>query len=220
MNILKMATPREKLMELGPKALEDDELLAAILRTGTRNENVFELSKRLLGNYDREEIICATNPVQMKKELGMSFVQACQLLACVELGKRLFQKPDEKKVIKGIDDAYGQLKNMQYLRKEYVRGLYLNSRHRIIHDEIITIGSIDANIVHPREIFRPAIEFGATSVILGHNHPSGDPSPSQNDLEITKTISQVGNLLQIPLLDHLIIGENSYLSLKKLGKLD
>jgi DNA repair protein RadC len=215
-----MATPREKLKELGPKALEDDELLAAILRTGTRNENVFQLSKRLLNNYDREEIIGATSPDSLVQELGMSFVQACQLIACIELGKRLFQKTNEVKIIKGIDDAYYQLKNMQFLRKEYLRGLYLNSRHRIIHDEVITIGSIDANIVHPREIFRPAIEFGATALILGHNHPSGDQTPSQNDIDITRTISQVGNLLQIPLLDHLIIGENGYTSLKKAEKME
>jgi len=99
---------------------------------------------------------------------------------------------------------------MQYLKKEHVRALYLNSRYKIIHNEIISIGSLDANIVHPREVFRPAIEYGAYAIILAHNHPSGSPSPSSADIEITAKIRKAGDLIQIPLLEHLVIGENAY----------
>jgi DNA repair protein RadC len=104
---------------------------------------------------------------------------------------------------------------MQYLKKEYLRGLYINSRFRIIHDEIISIGSLDSNVLHPREIYRPAIEYGAYAIILAHNHPSGDCKPSQSDINVSKKLQEIGNLLQIPLMDHLIVGENSYTSLKR-----
>lgn len=207
--------PREKLKNSGPENLEDHELVSIILSHGTLKENVFDLSKRLLSSFDREELLTEKSLASLQKSLGLGFVQTCQLMATIELGKRFFKTKSYERDIQTTDDVYQVVKNMQFLRKEYVRGLYLNSRYRIVHDEIITIGSLDANIIHPREIFRPAIEYGAFALILAHNHPSGDSTPSTADIEVSKDLVRIGNLLQIPLLDHLVVGNGTYVSLQK-----
>lgn len=207
--------PREKLKYNGPENLEDHELLAIILARGNIRENVFDLSRRLLQKFDREELLHEKKLEQLQTNLKLGFVQTCQLMACIELGKRFFQNSSSPRQIQVTEDAYQILKNMQYLQKEYVRGLYVNTRYKVIHDEIITIGSLDANVLHPREIFRPAIEYGAYALIIAHNHPSGDPTPSRADIAVSKKLVQAGALLQIPLLDHIIIGENSYVSLNR-----
>lgn len=207
--------PREKLKNGNPQTLEDHELLAIILARGNFKENVFDLSRRLLKGFDREELINEKNLAKLQSSLKIGFVQACQIMASIELGKRFFSQKPGSRQIRDTSDAYEVVKNMQFLQKEYVRGLYLNSRYKIIHDEIITIGSLDANILHPREVFRPAVEYGAYAIILAHNHPSGDPNPSKSDLEVSRKLLRAGNLLQMPLLDHLIVGHNSYISLNK-----
>lgn len=209
--------PREKLKRMGPAELEDHELLAIILSKGTSKESVFTQSKRIFHDFDREELIAEKSVQKLMQNFGVGFVQACGLMATIELGKRLFIKKQNIGKILCTDDAYRILRDMQSLRKEYVRGLYLNSRNQVIHDEIISIGSLDGNILHPREIFRPAIDYGAASVILAHNHPSGDCEPSNSDISVTKKLLEASKMIQIPLLDHLIIGENSYTSLNKKG---
>lgn len=209
-----MLKPREKLAIQGPSELEDHELFSIMLGKGNKKENVFEQAKRILKGFDHEELIHLKNIEQFQKNFKVGFVQACTLMAAFEIGRRFFAKNIPAIVLRTADQVFEHAKNMKYLKKEYVRGLYLNTRYRLIHDEIITIGSLDANIVHPREIFRPAIEYGAYCVILTHNHPSQDPTPSEQDIEITQQLRKVGNLLQIPLLDHLIIGDG-YTSLKK-----
>jgi|WetSurMetagenome_2_1015567.scaffolds.fasta_scaffold165142_1 DNA repair protein RadC len=209
--------PREKLKRLGPQFLEDHELLAIILSKGTTAESVFDQAKRIMMGYDREELIVEKDLNRFRSSFKIGFVQSCSLMAAIELGKRFFVKKQGTKKILGTDDAYELLRNMQHLTKEYVRGLYLNSRRQVIHDEIISIGSLDGNILHPREIFRPAVDYGAAALILAHNHPSGDPTPSSSDIAVTKKLLEASKILQIPLLDHLIIGENSYTSLNKKG---
>ncbi len=204
--------PREKLKQHGPSYLEDHELLSLIIGRGSKKESVFSITQRLFKQFDREELLMEKDASNFQKNFNVSPVQAAQIMGCIELGKRMFQKPPTNQQLQKIEDAYNIVKNMQYLKKEYVRGLYVNTRNRIIHDEIISIGSLDANILHPREIFRPAIEYGAYAIIIAHNHPSGDPKPSDSDIKITRKLLQIGELLQIPLLDHLIIGENSYFS--------
>jgi DNA repair protein RadC len=214
MNIQK---PREKLMDGGPSSLEDHELLALIFSRGNIKENVHELGRRILGGFDREEILAERNFENLKKSLNLGLVQTCQLMAAIELGRRFFLKEKTGKRITATGDAYELLRPMQYLHKEYVRGLYMNSRYEVIHDEIITIGSLDGNILHPREVFRPALECGAYALIMAHNHPSGDPAPSGADIDSTKKLMEAGDLMQIPLLDHLVIGLNSFTSMKKNG---
>jgi DNA repair protein RadC len=207
--------PREKLCASGPSALEDYELVSIILSRGNKNEDVFSLSRRLLGGFIKDEFIHEKKVENLQKTFSIGHVQACQLIACFELGKRFFGKNNSNRIIQSADEAYETVKNMQYLQKEHLRGLYLNSRNKIIHDEVITIGSLDANIVHPREIFRPAIEYGANTIILAHNHPSGDCRPSAADIEVNSKLQEIGSLLQIPLVDHLVIGWNNYSSLNK-----
>ena len=211
--------PREKLATYGPQKLEDHELLSIIIGRGTRKESVFTLAQRVFKSFDREEIMTQQSLQKFQESFQLSPVKAAQLMAAVELGKRLFQNSSSWRQIKTVQDLYEVVENMQFLKKEYVRGLYVNTRNRIIHDEIISIGSLDANIIHPREIFRPAIEYGAYAVIVAHNHPSGDPEPSPSDLKATRNLLQISKLLQIPLLDHIIIGEKSYTSFSKRGLL-
>lgn len=205
-----MLLPREKMAQNGPADLENHELLSIILGRGTTKEDVFTISKRIFTGFDYQAIFHQQNIKELQKELNIGFVQACQLSASVELGKRFFKQPNDQKQIRSINDAYEIFKPMQYLKKEHVRALYLNSRYKIIHNEIISIGSLDANIVHPREVFRPAIEYGAFALILAHNHPSGSPRPSSADIEITTKIRKAGDMLQLPLIEHLVIGENAY----------
>lgn len=207
--------PREKIVENGAGSLDDNELLAIILGKGSRKESVFALSQRLMRGFDREELLYETDAMKLSKSLSVSQLQASKIMACIELGKRFFRTNGSRRSIQKIEDVYELLRNMQYLKKEYVRGLYLNSRYKIIHDEIISIGSLDANILHPREIFRPAIEYGAYALILAHNHPSGDTNPSDADVAVTKKITEIGQLIQIPLLDHLIIGEGGFFSFSR-----
>ena len=211
--------PREKLLTHPITKLDDHELIALILEKGTKKENVFNISKRILKKYDKEELKNETNLKNFKINFKLGTVQSAKLMACIELGKRLFKQKAENKYIQSYEDIYQTTKNMQYLKKEYLRAIYLNTRNKIIHDEIISIGSIDMNIIHPRELFKPAIEYSAYSIIMIHNHPSGNPQPSQADIEITQKIKQTGEILQIPLTDHIIIGQNTYYSFVKSNKL-
>lgn len=210
-----MLLPREKLLLQGPSALEDHELLAIVLGRGTSRENIFELSKRLLKGFEREVLFYEKDVKILEKNLGLGPVQAGQIIAAMELGRRFFSQKNSTKQLHTLDDVYSIVKDMEFLHKEYVRALYCNSRFRIIHDEIISIGSLDANIIHPREIFRPAIEFGAYALILVHNHPSGDPTPSPADREVTHQLMTVSEMMQIPLLDHVIVGVKGFFSLGK-----
>ena len=212
---IKQERPREKLLRHGIKTLEDHELVALLLGRGNKKEDVFALSKRLLKGFDQEELLNINEVDTFQKNFKVGFVQACQLMAAVELGKRFFKKTPFAGNLRNAEEAYKLVQDMQSLKKEHVRGLYLNSRYRLIHEETISIGSLDTNIIHPREIFRPAIEYGAYALILAHNHPTGDPTPSAEDLAMTKRLVKVGKLLQIPLLDHLIVGCNAFTSLNK-----
>jgi len=208
--------PREKLIKYGPDVLRIPELVSIILNTGYRDENVLELSHRIIKEYGSRAIASEKNVGRLMETLGIPLVKACQIVACFELGRRFFQEePGKMPTIRGPEDVYIYLEDMRKLKKEQFRGLYLNARNKIIHDEVISIGTLTANLVHPREVFQPAIEYLACGVIVAHNHPSGDPEPSEDDLEITKKLTAVGKTMDIELLDHIIIGKNKYVSLKE-----
>ena len=208
--------PREKLIRHGPDVLRIPELVSIILNTGYRDENVLELSHRIIKEYGSKAIAGEKNVGRMMETLGIPLVKACQIVACFELGRRFFQEePGKMPTIRGPEDVYIYLEDMRKLKKEQFRGLYLNARNKVIHDEVISIGTLTANLVHPREVFQPAIEYLACGVIVAHNHPSGDPEPSEDDLEITKKLTEVGKTMDIELLDHIIIGRNKYVSLKE-----
>jgi DNA repair protein RadC len=206
--------PREKLLEKGPDILSLSELIAIILQTGTKKENIIKMSSRLLKEYGQKAISDQKNPKILSNEFKLPLGKACQLTACFELGKRLFKENQGvKKTIKCAQDVYLYLQDMRYLNKEQFRGLYLNSRSKLIHDEIISLGTLDCSIVHPREVFQPAIEYSSVAVILAHNHPSGSLNPSLEDVKVSANLVKAGHILGIEILDHVIITKNGYQSI-------
>jgi len=211
--------PRERLMQDGSDTLADAELLAIVLNTGlwkkNYHEDVLELSSRILKEYGSKAIINEKNVEKLMKELEIPKVKACQIVACFELGRRFFKKDEEEIYIRDSKDAYNYLKDkIANLKKEQFRGLYLNSRNKLIHDEVISLGTLTTNLVHPREVFQPAIQYSAVAIILAHNHPSGYPEPSEDDIKITQQLIEASKIINIEILDHIIIGKNKYFSLK------
>jgi DNA repair protein RadC len=206
--------PREKLEKYGPSALSVQELVAVVLGTGTKKEDVLAMSSRIIKDYGEKALAGQTNAASLSKDLDIPITKAMQIVACAELGRRFFEKRTSgPQVIRTAKDVYEYLYDMRNLPKEHLRGIYLNTHHRIVHDEVISIGTINGNLIHPREVFKPAIEHGAAAVILAHNHPSGIVTPSQADIEITKHIIAVGKIIGIPVVDHVIIGKNKFISI-------
>lgn len=214
--IPKEEMPREKLIRNGPKTLTNSELLAIILRTGNKKENVLEVSRKFFNKYNIKSL-SRLKFSTLKKQLGIGDAKACQIVACFELGKRLASFNGEKRPqIKNAKDIVKIFSpSMRTLSKEHFKGVYLDSKNRIIKQETIFIGSLNESVVHPREIFKIALEENSASIILIHNHPSGDPTPSSFDVEITKELIKSGEILGIPILDHIIIGGKKYFSLKE-----
>jgi DNA repair protein RadC len=207
--------PREKLTKYGPENLSAAELLAIILGVGTKKEEVLVMANRVLKEYGEKSITNQKNPKILEKDLQIPANKACQIIACFELGRRFFKKTNGGPVeIRTARQAFEYLKDMRELPKENLRGLYLNSHYRLIHDEVISVGSLTANIIHPREVFKPALEYSAAAVIIAHNHPSGDCTPTSADIETTKQLMEAAKILGIDLLDHLIITKNKFVRIK------
>jgi len=206
--------PREKLRKYGPASLKNYELVAVILGKGTRKEGILELSKRIMSQYGDQAVFSQGDVDTLEKVLSLSPVQACQVVAALELGKRLFGRATEV-FLRSPEEVFEYAKDMARLKKEHLRGLYLDTRNKLIRDEVIAIGTLNASLAHPREIFHPAIESHAAGIILVHNHPSGDPSPSKDDIELTKQVHEASKIVDIDLLDHVIIGAQDYRSLKE-----
>ena len=207
--------PRQKLIDQGPVSLSIQELLAVMLNIGSKNEGILEMSNRIIKEYGEKIIIAEKDAKRLSLNLNIPIIKACQIIACGEIGRRFYEKnPMGFHIIRNAKDTYEYLKDMHNLPKEHLRGLYLNSHNRIIHDEIISIGTINTNIVHPREVFRPAIEYSSTAIVLAHNHPSGNILPSNEDMEITEQIIKAGKIIGIHVLDHVIITKDSFMSIK------
>lgn len=206
--------PREKLSKYGPSALSMAELVAVLWGVGTRKEDVLEMSRRVLKEYGERAILHETNPDKLAEALAIPKNKAYQLIVGLELGRRYFDKRGERPVyVRTSRQAWEYLSDMGTLNKEQLRGLYLNSRYQLVHEETISVGSLTSNIVHPREVFQPALERGAVAVIIAHNHPSGDTEPTQADIEVTDQLRAGGVILGIELLDHLIVTKDTYRSL-------
>lgn len=203
--------PREKMLAQGVDSLKLSDLLAVVLSTGTKKEDVLSMTSRILKEYGEHSIMAAKNPVDLSTNLDIPLGKAQQIIAAVELGRRLFQKNDAgATVIRTAEDVYKHTANMRELPREHLRGLYLNAHYKIIHDEVLSIGSIDSNIIHPREVFKPALEYSAAAVILVHNHPSGEATASLEDIEVTKQIIAAGKIIGIDLIDHVIVTKNGF----------
>ncbi len=206
--------PREKLVKFGPEVLSIQELLAIVLNVGTKKEDVLEMANRIMREYGEKSILAEHNPEKLALDLDIPVGKASQIVACGELGRRIYQKNTSGFVtIRTAQDVFEYLSDMRNLPKEHLRGIYLNSHSRIIHDEVLSIGTINSNVVHPREVFRPAIEYSAAAVVLAHNHPSGIVTPSQADIEITRQLISAGKLMGIHVLDHIVITKDTFVSI-------
>jgi DNA repair protein RadC len=205
--------PREKLLVAGPSNLTHAELIAVLLGVGTRKEEVLTMAHRVIREYGEQAIVNEKNPARLAETLDIPVSKACQIVASFELGRRAYQSKGGKPVfVRTAQQAFEHLGGMGQLQKEQLRGLYLNSRYQIVHEEIISIGSLTANIVHPREVFQPALEYGAVAVIVAHNHPSGSLEATRDDDIATVQLVEAGRVLGIELLDHLIIAGDTFIS--------
>jgi len=211
----KVERPREKLMQYGPEKLTNSELLAIILRSGTKEENVVELANKILKRFSANELPNLTFN-DLKDYPGLGPAKACEIVACFELGKRLL-KDKKAEIYLAPKEVWEELKDLRDHKKEHFVIFYLDSRNQEIKREIISVGSLNANLVHPREVFEPAVRNLAAQIILAHNHPSGDPEPSEDDLEITKRLVESGKILGIEVIDHIIITKTGFMSFKEKG---
>jgi len=209
----KVERPREKLMQYGPEKLSNSELLAILLRSGTKEENAVELSNKILKRFSADELPNLTF-VDLKNYRGLGPAKACEIVACFELGKRIL-KDKKAEIYLEPKEIWEELKDLRDHKKEHFVIFYLDSRNQEIKREIISVGSLNANLVHPREVFEPAVRNLAAQIILAHNHPSGDPEPSEDDLKITKRLIKSGKILGIEVVDHIIVVKNDFLSFKE-----
>jgi DNA repair protein RadC len=206
--------PREKLLSTGIGSLSVKELLALILTTGTKKEEVMEMSARIVREYGDRNILTSTNAKELSNDLDIPIVKAMQIVAAGELGRRFFQKKrNGAAVVRTAKDVFEYAVDMRTLQKEHLRGLYLDTHYQIVHDETLSIGTIDTNLIHPREVFRPALAHAAAAVILVHNHPSGIATPSDVDRLVTLQIAQAGKVLGIDLIDHVVIADETFISI-------
>ena len=215
--------PREKLLAMGAGCLSDAELLAILLRTGTAKESVLSISEKVLARFKETGLTGLVHlaPSDITDIHGISAAKAATIIAAVELGHRLSVRSASKiEVVHGPEDAaHYAMPRFRFEQREHFAVMLLNTKNHILGISDVSIGSLSASVVHPREVFRAAIRFAAASMILFHNHPSGDSAPSREDMKVTERIKQAGKVFGIDLLDHVIIGNGEYTSIREEGLL-
>ena len=204
--------PRERLAARGPAALADAELLALVVGSGTAGASAVRIGRRLARRRPGE--LAGWSEARWRRVPGIGPARAAALAAAFELGRRVAERPGPSPPMRGPEDVLAQVRDLVRARKEHFVVLLLNARHEMQVRETVSIGSLNASIVHPREVFQPAILHSAASVILVHNHPSGDPEPSEEDLSITKRLVQVGEIVGIAVLDHVVVGTRGVVSMR------
>ncbi|HBM75713.1 MAG TPA: hypothetical protein DD429_09205 [Clostridiaceae bacterium] len=211
--------PRERMEKFGPEALSNSELLAIILRTGTAYESALDISNRLLKEGNGIKCLYEYSFQELKHIKGIGNAKASQIKAALELGRRLKSYKDGSDIyIKTPHDAAELvMEDMRHLKKECLKLMMLNTKNMVISIKDISVGGLNFSVVHPREIFVEAIKVSSASIIIFHNHPSGDPYPSQEDIDVTKRIYKAGKIVGIDLIDHIIIGDNKFSSLREKG---
>jgi DNA repair protein RadC len=213
----KIERPREKLISKGPQNLKDEELLAILLGTGVEGKNVIEVAKQILRRYAKKRLL-KMKYEDLSKIKGIGPAKACTILAAQELVKRALEIQEETlPIIQSVKDVLAQAVYMRDKTREHFMVIYLNARNEMIFKKPMFVGTLNANLVHPREIFNEALQQNAASVILVHNHPSGGSEPSEDDLEITKRLIEAGKIMGIDVLDHIIITKNKVFSFKGKG---
>jgi len=211
----KIERPRERLIAKGAENLKDSELLAILLRTGRAGKNVIEIASQILAKHSKKRLLQMTYQ-DLVKINGIDSAKATTLLAAFELSKRAMEVNDTNlPTIVTPKDVVAQLTELYQNKKEHFIVLYLNARNQLVHKETLSIGTLNANLVHPREVFEPALKHSAANILVAHHHPSGDPKPSEDDLEITKRLVEAGKMMGVEVLDHVIIATNSVFSFKE-----
>ncbi len=214
--------PRERLQRYGAQVLSDTEILAVLIGTGYQSESALVLAQQILkgdGGKSGLAYVIDSSMEELSKIRGIGPAKASQIKAAVELGRRIsaYNKDQQVTITSPSDVKSLLMEEMRFLEKEHFKTILLNIKNHVISIEEISVGSLNSSIVHPREVFKPAIRRSSASIILVHNHPSGDPTPSREDIEVTKRLIEAGKILGINVLDHIIIGNNSILSLKEKG---
>ncbi|WP_068774145.1 DNA repair protein RadC [Paenibacillus sp. FJAT-26967] len=211
--------PRERMMQVGASSLSSAELLAILVRTGTYSESALGLAQRILSESGGLRGLVETSREELTRIKGIGDAKALQIMAGIELGRRISRtRMDETTTVRSPFDVFDLLKDeLRYLQKEHFVCLFLNTKNHIIGRETLSIGTLNASIVHPREVFRAAIQRSSASIVCVHNHPSGDPTPSPQDIELTLRLIEAGEIIGIDVLDHVVIGDDRYVSLKEQG---
>lgn len=211
--------PRERLLKEGAEVLSDIEILAILLRTGSRDATALDLASMIMSRFENLRRLLGATVEELGEIKGVGPAKACQIKAALELGRRTAQYSDQpRRVIKTPDDAAALvMEEMRHFDREHFRAILLNTKNQVIGTDKVSVGTLNSSVVHPRELFRNAIKRGAASVILLHNHPSGDPAPSREDKDITHRVMEAGKIIGIEVLDHIIIGDNKFISLKAHG---
>jgi DNA repair protein RadC len=211
--------PRERLYQQGPEALANREILAILLRTGIKGENVLTLAERVLIELGGLSGLGKLTVHELAHLHGLGKVKAAEVKAALELGRRSVSvDPMSKPVVNSPQDlAHIVMEEMRYLDREHFRVVSLSTKNHVLGISPVSIGSLNSSLVHPRECFKEAIRRNSNAIILLHNHPSGDPTPSQEDIEVTRRLADGGKILGIEVLDHVIIGDNRFISLKERG---
>lgn len=213
--------PRERMMRYGAEALSHAELLAILLRTGTQRESAVHLAGRVLKECGTIRNLVDMGIQELTAIRGIGPAKALQIRAGIELGRRLARsRAGETVTVRRPQDAADYvMEELRYLKKEHFVCLFLNTKNHIIGRETLSVGTLNASLVHPREVFRAAIKMNSASIICAHNHPSGDPAPSPEDVTLTRRLAEAGELVGIDVLDHIVIGDGCYISLKEQGLL-
>ncbi len=211
--------PTERLFSLGPAALSTAELIAVVIRCGNRRESALEAAIRIISGCGGQERLASLDVDELSKTAGLGKVRAAQIKAAVELGSRIASgNLGERPRISVAVDAAAMLRpGMRHLRHEEFRVMMLDSKNRMLDIETVSMGTLTASLVHPREVFRAAIARNSASLIVAHNHPSGDPTPSREDMAVTARLLEAGRLIGIEVIDHIVIGADSYVSFKETG---
>ncbi|GAB4029626.1 MAG: DNA repair protein RadC [Elusimicrobiota bacterium] len=211
----KIEMPREKMLKYGPDRLSEAELMALLLRTGVKGKNVIELASDIVKRFSGREF-GYEDLGELKEFCGIGEARACELIACMELGRRRFKNKKNAVYLKPAD-VFFELREYRNLKKEHFLVLYLDTKNQELKKQVVSIGTLNFSVVHPREVFEEAVKNLAAGIIVAHNHPSGCPQPSQEDIKLTGRLAEAGKILGIELLDHVVVASGGYYSFKENG---